>query len=337
MAEFSAPFDESPIATQSQWSRMARRWGADGVHASDPADTALKISGNGTGNVVLQPGEAFANGFYYLNDTVKNVAVTPNAGTVARVDLVILRASMAAKTVRAFYKTGGSSAPSLSAAEDGVYEIPLAQCTVAAGSSVVTAVNVIDRRWFTDSGTTPGLPGARRPSVRGRLLTEGTRLYIGDGAGWQWIGSPGVEEGTYTPQWSAGATNFHWGTSSTNRGLYQVRGKRVDLHIHVVVTSNPPGYADPLNVALPPGYPCTTAHRSLFDWHYTSDNGEGTTFGAAVTAPSISTTKISRLRYSMTNGTTQSAKPNAFSLFTNSPFNIRAGDIIDIDGSYWTA
>ncbi|MEU0354980.1 hypothetical protein [Streptomyces cyaneofuscatus] len=337
MAEFSAPFDDSPIATQSQWSRMARRWGADGVHADDPAQTALKVSGNGTGNVVLQPGEAFVNGFYYLNDAVKNIPVTPNAGTVARVDAVVLRASMSAKTVRAFYKTGGTSAPALASDEDGVYETPLAQCVVAAGSSVVTAVNVTDRRWFTGSGAMPSIPGARRPSVRGRLLTEAGRLYIGDGAGWQWIGSPGVEEGSYTPQWSAGATDFHWGTSATNRGQYQVRGKRVDLHIHVVVASNPPGYADPLSVTLPPGFPCTTSHRSLFTWNFSSENGEGSAVGVAMTAPSTSTTKIARLRYSMTNGSNQSAVPNAFSLFSNTPFNIRTGDILDIDGSYWTA
>ncbi|MYX14379.1 hypothetical protein GTY67_13330 [Streptomyces sp. SID8374] len=337
MAEFSAPFDGAPIATQSQWSRMARRWGLDGVHASDPADTALKVTGNGSGNVVLQPGEAFVNGFYYLNDTAKNIPVTPNAGSAARIDTVVLRSSMSAKTVRAFYKTGGTSAPTLAADEDGTYEVPLAQCTVAAGSSVVTAVNVLDRRWFTDRGAMPSLPGARRPSVRGQLLTEGSRLYIGDGATWHWLASPGVEENTYTPQWSAGNTNFHWGTSATNRGLFQVRGRRVDLTIHVVVASNPPGYPDPIGVTLPPGYPCSTLHRSLFTWNYSSDNGEGSAVGAAVTFPSSSTTKIARLRYSMTNGSSQSSVPNAFSMFTNTPFNIRPGDIITIDGSYWLA
>ncbi|MFE7535184.1 hypothetical protein ACFU67_13040 [Streptomyces rhizosphaericola] len=338
MAEFSAPFDGSPIATQSQWSRMARRWGQDGVHAADPDSTMLKVAGNGTGNVTLQTGEAFVNGFYYLNDAVKNIAVTPNAGTVARVDLVVLRASMSAKSVVAAYKTGGSSAPTLAADEDGVYEIPLAQCTVAAGSSVVTAVNVLDRRWFTDSGATPSLPGARRPSVRGRLLTEGGRLYIGDGAGWQWIGSPGVEEGTYTPQWSAGTRNFHWGTDAVNRGIYQVRGRRVDVSIRVLVASNPggSGYPDPLGVSLPPGYPCTTTERSLFVWNYTSENGEGSAIGVATTLPTTSTTKIARLRYSMTNGASQSAVPNAYSMFVNTPFNIRNGDVIDITGSYWT-
>lgn len=337
MAEFSAPFDGSPIATQSQWSRMARRWGLDGVHASDPADTALKVTGNGSGNVVLQPGEAFVNGFYYLNDAAKNIPITVNAGSAARIDTVVLRASMSAKTVRAFYKTGGSSAPTLAADENGVYEIPLAQCTVAAGSSVVTAVNVIDRRWFTDRGAVPSLPGARRPSVKGQLLVEGTSLYVGDGADWRFLSSPGVEEGTYTPQWSTGGSNFHWGTFATNLGRYSVRGKRVDLVIHVIPSANPPASTEPIMVSLPPGYPAALAHRSVLNWTYTSNNDEGGGIGAAVIYPTSSTTKIARLRYAMSNSLSSTAAPNAFSVYTNKPWNIRPGDILTIDGSYWLA
>ncbi|MFE7485456.1 hypothetical protein [Streptomyces sp. NPDC057552] len=337
MAEFSAPFDDAPIATQSQWSRMARRWGLDGVHASDPADAALKVTGNGSGNVAVGVGEAFVNGFYYKNDAAKTIAITANAGSAARVDMVVLRASMSAKSVTAVYKTGGSSAPTLAADEDGVYEIPLAQCTIAAGSSVVTAVNVLDRRWFTDRGAVPGLPGARRPSVRGQLLVEGTKLLVGDGAGWHWLASPGVEEGTYTPQWSAGTTNFHWGTSATNIGRYVVRGKRVDLLIHVIPRSNPPGYDDPIMVTLPPGYPAASAHRSILHWSFTSNNGEGSGMGDALIYPSSSTTKIARLRYAMSNSLSSSVAPNAYSVFTNKPWNIRTDDILTIDGSYWLA
>ncbi|MFJ6363423.1 hypothetical protein ACIQIE_19865 [Streptomyces globisporus] len=337
MAEFSAPFDESPIATQSQWSRMARRWGLDGVHASDPADTALKVTGNGSGNVVLQPGEAFVNGFYYLNDAAKNIAVTPNAGSAARIDTVVLRASMSAKTVRAFYKTGGTSAPTLAADENGDYEAPLAQCTVAAGSSVVTAVNVLDRRWFTDRGAVPGIPGARRPSVKGQLLVEGTKLYVGDGAGWQWLMSPGVEEDYYTPQWSVGGSNFHWGTAATNIGRYTVRGKRVDLVIHVVPSANPPASTEPIMVSLPPGLPAAYNHRAILNWAYTSNNDEGGGIGQAVIYPTSSTTKIARLRYAMSNSLSSTATPNAFSVYTNKPWNIRTGDVLTIDGSYWLA
>ncbi|MER5815455.1 hypothetical protein [Streptomyces californicus] len=335
MAEFSAPFDGSPIATQSQWSRMARRWGIDGVHASDPADTALKISGNGSGNVVLQAGEAFVNGFYYLNDTTKNIPVTANLGTTARVDMVVLRASMSAKTVRAAYKTGGSSAPTLAADENGDYEMPLAQCTVAAGSSVVTAVNVLDRRWFTDRGAVPGLPGARRPSVRGQLLVEGTKLYVGDGAGWQWLTSPGVEEDTYTPQWTVGSTTIQWGASATNFGRYTVRGKRVDLLIHLVPSANPISSTEPIMVSLPPGYPAASHHRSILNWAFTGTNGDG--IGSAVIYPTLSTTKIARLRYAMSNSVSSTVPPEVFTMHTNQPWPMRAGDVLTIDGSYWLA
>ncbi|WP_103512887.1 hypothetical protein [Streptomyces sp. SM13] len=333
MAEFSAPFDESPIATQSQWSRMARRWGLDGVHASDPADTALKVTGNGSGNVLLQPGEAFVNGFYYLNDTAKNISVTTNAGSAARIDLVVLRASMSAKSVIAEYKTGGTSAPTLASDENGVYEIPLAQCTVAAGSSVVTAVNVLDRRWFTDRGATPGLPGARRPSIKGQLLVEGTSLYVGDGAEWRWLASQGVPDGTYTPQWSAGSNSFHWGTFAANIGRYQVRDKRVDLTIHVVPTANPPAYSDPIQVSLPPGYPADPSMRGLFTWSYTSTGSQGSGLGVGMIQPDVSTTKIATLRYALPTGSTAST---THSLTTNTPWDIQAGSVLTIDGSYWT-
>ncbi|MEU0098268.1 hypothetical protein [Streptomyces sp. NPDC006267] len=337
MAEFSAPFDGSPIATQSQWSRMARRWGLDGVHASDPADTALKVTGNGTGNVSLGVGEAFVNGFYYTNDAPTAIPITANAGSVARIDTVLLRASMSSKTVRVFYKTGGTSAPTLASDENGDYEIPLAQCTVAAGSSVVTAINVLDRRWFTDQGAAPSIPGARRPSRRNQLLVEDGRLYVGDGATWKWLASPGVEEGTYTPQWSAGSTNFHWGSSAVNIGRYQVIGKRVDVTIYVKVGANPTGYPDPISVSLPPGYPSTGAHRGNLTWILVSDNGEGSGSGLASIIPSISTTKVARLQYSMSDSTSNTVAPTVKLVRTNVPWNVRAGDVITIDGSYWLA
>ncbi|MFJ2110631.1 hypothetical protein ACIOEX_01660 [Streptomyces sp. NPDC087850] len=336
MAEFSAPFDGSPIATQLQWARMARRWGIDGVHAEDPTSTALKVTGSGTGTVALQPGEAFVNGFYYSNDAVRNISVAANSGSAARIDLVVLRASMSAKSVTAQYKTGGTSAPTLTADEAGIYEIPLAQCTVAAGSSVVTAVNVLDRRWFTDRGAVPGIVGARRPSVRGQLLVEGTSLLVGDGAGWQWLASAGVEEGTYAPVWTCGNATVNWGSASRNIGRYQVRGRVVDLTIQLAPSGNPPGYDDPLQVSLPPGYPCTTLTRSLFIWHLSSGNGEGNAQGNAFTS-SDSTTRITRIRYPVQNGSTSSATPNSQNVSTNVPYNTRSGDIFTLTGTYWLA
>jgi hypothetical protein len=337
MAEFSAPFDGSPIATELQWSRQARRWGLDGVHTEDPATNTLKVTGSGTTTVSVAPGMAFVNGFYYHLDATKTLSVPANAGGAARVDLVVLRASQSANSVTVQYKSGGATAPPLTQEEDGVWEIPLAQCTVGAGSTVVTASNVLDRRYFTDRGAVPSLAGARRPSIKNQLLVEDNKLYVGDGAGWKWLATAGIVDSTYTPVWTSGGSTINWGSGSTNIGRYQAIGNRVDLTIQLVPTGNPAEYTDPLEVSLPPGLPATFAHRSLFIWNFTSSNGEGSAVGVGMVFPTESQSKIARLRYSMTNGSSSSSVPNSFSVFNNQPFNIRTEDVLTIDGSYWLA
>lgn len=335
MAEFSAPFDGSSISTELQWSRMARRWGLDGVHALDQYSTALKVTGSGTTTVAVAPGLAFVNGFYYALDATKNLAVTANATGAARVDLVVLRADQTANTVTAVYKTGGTTAPPLTQAEDGVWEIPLAQCTVAAGTAVVTAANVVDKRYLTGRGVLPSVPGNRPPSIKNQLLIENGALYYGDGTIWKWLASTGIEDSTYTPVWTAGTDTINWGSGSLNVGRYQVVNRRVDLTIQLQPTGNPGADPDPIGVSLPPGLPCTTGMRSLFTWAFTSGNGEGSGVGVGMAFPTESTSKIARLRYPTSTGNSVSDMPNSLNLLTNEPYNIRSGDVLTIDGSYW--
>src|SRR5690606_41944033 len=95
------------------------------------------------------------------------------------------------KKVPAEYKPGGTTAPTLTQDESDIWEIPLAQCTVAAGASVVTAANVLDRRWLTDRGVVPSIAGARPPAAKNQLLLEDGKLYAGDGAAWRLIASTG--------------------------------------------------------------------------------------------------------------------------------------------------
>ncbi|MFJ9037999.1 hypothetical protein ACIRF8_15570 [Streptomyces sp. NPDC102406] len=338
MAEFSAPFDGSPISTELQWSRQARRWGLDGVHALDPAATTLKVTASGSNTVLISVGGAFVNGFYYYSDTSKPLTVPANPGGGARVDLVVLRADVAANKVSAEYKTGGTSAPTLTQDESGVWEIPLAQCTVAAGASVVTAANTVDRRYMTSRGVLPSIPGARPPALKNQLMVENGKLYLGDGAAWRWMATQGIDDSTYTPVWSSGPVPLNWGSGSVNIGRYQAVGQRADLTIQLSPTGNPPAWTDPLQVTLPPGLPCTTDQRSLFKWAFTSANGEGGAVGIGFTFPTTDgTNKIARLRYPTSEGNSVNDTPNALNLLTNQPFNIRNGDVLTIDGSYWLA
>ncbi|MEU6058010.1 hypothetical protein [Streptomyces sp. NPDC047097] len=335
MAESSRPFDGSPIATQEQWSRLARRWGLDGVHAEDASQPTLKVTGSGATTVSLAAGEAFVNGFYYRNDATRTVNVAPNLGAVARVDMVILRCSMGAKSVTAQYKTGGTQPPTLAADEAGIYEIPLAQCTVAAGSSIVTAANVQDKRWFTDRGAVPSVPSARRPSIRSQLLVEGTDLYIGDGTTWRWLASAGVADTDYTPAWTSGPSAIvTWGSGAINVGRYQVDGRRVEFTIHLVPSVNPGNSALPLMVSLPPGLPAAANMRHLVRWMYTSSGSQGSGLGVGVIDPEISTGKITSLRYALPNGSSGSS---THTLTNSIPWDIGPQSILTIDGSYWLA
>lgn len=338
MAEFSGPFTGSAISTELDWSRMSRRWGLDGAHAFQPSDNTLKVIASGTDTVLVSIGSAFVNGFYYNLDANKTLAVPANAGGAARVDLVVLRASQSANSVTAEYKTGGLTAPTLTQDEAGVWEIPLAQCTVGAGSSVVAAANVADRRYLTGRPAIPSIPGARRPSIKNQLLVEDGKLYVGDGADWRWLASQGVVDSTYTPVWNSAATIINWGSGSLNIGRYQAVGSRVDVTIQLQPTGNPPEYTEPIQVTLPPGLPAVATHRSLFIWNYTSGNDEGSAVGIGFTFPTTDGTgKIARLRYPTSEGNSVLDTPNSLNLLTNRPFNIRANDVLTIDGSYWLA
>lgn len=338
MAEYSAPFDGSTIATQVQWSRMARYWGVDGIHATTPTSGACKVTASGTATVSVGAGRAYVQGYHYHNLSAKTVSVPANAGGTARVDLVVLKLDpLSANNITAVYKTGGTTAPSLQQDDEGIWEIPLAQVTVPAGSSTVPSGNVIDLRWFTDRGAVPSISTARRPSSPGQLLVEGTSLYVGDGTTWNYLATGGVPDSTYTPVWSAGTTTINWGAGSQSLGRYQAVGRRVDVTIQLTPTGNPPEYPDPIGVSLPPGLPATANHRSLFIWNYTSNNGEGSAVGIGMVFPTEDQTKIGRLRYPATSGVSVSSDVNSINLLNNQPFNIRTGDTLTVDGSYWLA
>ncbi|MFS4103752.1 hypothetical protein [Streptomyces sp. PD-S100-1] len=340
MTEFSTPFDGSPVATELQWSRMARHWGLDGVHTTDPNSTQLRVTGAGTSTVAVAPGSAFVNGFYYLLDAAKNLTVPANTGGTARIDLVVLRADQSANTVTAEYKTGGTTAPTLTQDEAGVWEIPLAQCTVAAGTNIVTAANTLDRRYLSSYPPIPSIPGARPPSVKGGLLVEGTKVYIGDGADWRWLATAGIEDGTYTPAWTVnnGANNLNWGTGAKSVGRFQAIGRRVDLTIQLEPAASPViALPYPMEVSLPPGLPATTATRSLLSWKFTSGNGDPSMLGVAVIYPTLSAARIARLQYPVSDGTSTTSKPGTQDLYAKNPVNIRPGDVLTIDGSYWLA
>ncbi|WP_326755091.1 hypothetical protein OIE73_28655 [Streptomyces hirsutus] len=338
MAITSYPFSSSPLTTEAQWALTASRWGNDGVHTDDLTSTTLKVTANGTSTLSIAAGSAFVNGATFENDAAYSLAVTSNSGgSSARKDLVVLRYDASADSIVPAYKTGGASAPGLTNSPGtGVVEIPLAECTVAAGASVVASGSVVDRRWGVGRPVAYGTPGARRPSRKGQVLVEGNDVYLGDGVGWNFLATAADPTyRAYTPTWSAGSTTINWGSGSSNLGRYQVIGKTCFLKIQLQVGGNPPGYTDPIGVSLP--LACQNKVRELFHFSFSqaSANGGLSALGTAMTYPTESTSKIARIRVPVSESASGlSGDINSRNVLTNSPFNIRTGDILTITGNY---
>ncbi|MFF9210487.1 MULTISPECIES: hypothetical protein [unclassified Streptomyces] len=328
MAITSYPFSSSPLATEAQYALTASRWGNDGVHTDDLTSTALKVTANGTSTLTIAAGSAFVNGATFENDGAYSLPVTSNSGgSSARKDLVVLRYDASADSITPAYKTGGTTAPALAySPETGVVEIPLAECTVAAGASVVAAGAVADRRWGVGRPVAYGTPGARRPSRKGQLLVEGNDIYLGDGAGWNFVGTAGSPTwSTYTPVWTADTTPINWGSGSTNIGRYKVFGNTCHLQIELVPKGDPAANSAPVMVSLPVA--ANSAIRQLFTVHLDSTHGEGAWNGTALIIPGLATNKITRIRLDTSTGTSAN-------MLTNSPINFRAGDTLSISGTY---
>ncbi|MFD9920660.1 hypothetical protein [[Kitasatospora] papulosa] len=330
MAFTSFPFSSSPLSTEAQYALTASRWGNDGVHTDDIGSTALKVTANGTSNVSIAAGSGFVNGATVISDGAYSLSVVSNSGgSSARKDLVVLRYDASLDSIVPVYKTGGTSAPGLTNSPGtGVVEIPLAECTVAAGSTVVASGAVVDRRWGVGRPVSYGAATSRPPSRKGQLRVEGNDILLGDGTNWNYVGTGAAPAwSSYTPVWTAGASTINWGSGAQNIGRYKIFGKTCHVTIQLIPAGNPASNTEPLNVSLPVAV--QGAMRSLFSVHLESDSthGEGSRNGIAMTLPSVSITKISRIRLNTSSGTSSNMQ-------TNSPIDFRTGDIMTISGTY---
>lgn len=123
-------------------------------------------------NVVA--GFAMVNGTWYRNDASMTVAI-PTPGAATRIDLIVLRKSWAAQTVRVTRVAGveGGGAPALTQSDGVTWDIPLAQVSITTGG----VITVTDTRAYAVYATAP----IDISVVEGRLtLTSGTPVTTAD-------------------------------------------------------------------------------------------------------------------------------------------------------------
>lgn len=154
--------------TDIQWEEMAAGFAASGVIGA-PTDTPV-IYADSTGmqikvranKLALVSGNGWTSG-----PTEFTKAIGSNGTGSTRIDLVVLRLTRSTRTVTVEVRAGSPGSGVPAAVQDsmltgtGIWELPLAQVTVAAGASTIAAGNVVSVAKYIGSGNA----NAARPKL----------------------------------------------------------------------------------------------------------------------------------------------------------------------------
>lgn len=117
---------------------------------SNGVSNGLQISASSGMNISLTQGFAIIQGYFYKNDGPFLITIDNADANLPRIDRVVLRLDLIARTIHAVIKKGvTSSSPAVVSLQrdSNIYEISLAKINVLAGATSITNANIIDERF----------------------------------------------------------------------------------------------------------------------------------------------------------------------------------------------
>lgn len=131
----------------------------DGVVDGSGSELAVTEQTPAAMGVKVATGIAFVRGYYFeVYSTTEAVALAAAHATLPRIDLIVVRRDLAARTISLAVVTGtpaaSPAAPALTQVTGGVWEFPLAQVAVGASVASIVNANITDLRTY--ASTSPG-------------------------------------------------------------------------------------------------------------------------------------------------------------------------------------
>ena len=137
---FDSPEGDRREYGETEFNRYFNNIYRSGVSIDDSGSMTLAVTG-GTGAVSVASGFAIVQGYYFYNPTARSLTVSTPAEE-SRIDRVVVRLDLAAKTADLAIRSGTAAASPLAPAlqrSGGIYELSLAQVRVtSAGAITVT-------------------------------------------------------------------------------------------------------------------------------------------------------------------------------------------------------
>lgn len=146
----------------------------------DSALGLLALSAPGGMTVRIGPGEAFIQGFQYLNDANVDLGIAANSSGSTRIDTIVLSLNRTGNTLLLAVVQGiaGAGAPTLTQIAGGNWQFPLANITVANAAASIVGGNIADLRVFSRWPLTSLVP-----NVTANPMTTDGDLIVGGAAG----------------------------------------------------------------------------------------------------------------------------------------------------------
>jgi hypothetical protein len=184
----------SRVVSDLQYERLVATQYVDGLIGSI-SDTPL-VYADGSGRQVFLRASRYAqvrgHGWTSGGSDV-TLPVTANSSGSTRTDLVVLGLNRSTWNVTGYIKDGtpGAGAPALQTdiGDTGIYEIPLAEITVANGATVIAADKITPRAWYarSDGASAAGSTATTRPPnpLSGMMLWQNGAKYCWNGSYWE--------------------------------------------------------------------------------------------------------------------------------------------------------
>ncbi len=132
------------------WAAYFSSFIGNGVFATP--STSLFVQANGDMTVTVKAGQAWINGYHYINTADLVLPLSTADGTLGRIDRVVVQWSLTNRAINVVIKKGtpasNPTAPTYQRNAD-IYELVLADIVIAKGVISVLQKSITDNRWNT--------------------------------------------------------------------------------------------------------------------------------------------------------------------------------------------
>lgn len=152
-AEEQADGSYDRVYTAEQFAYYFSKFIGNGIYINPSTQCQVSQASTVGMSVDVAIGDAYINGCWYQNTSVKNLQINIASGSLDRIDLVVLRWSKATRDIKAEIVTGTAAATAQAPAlqrDENIYELCLAKILVNRASTQITNSMIVDTRSNND-------------------------------------------------------------------------------------------------------------------------------------------------------------------------------------------